>query len=110
MYSSLSISVLLVILVVEPTYQQYCQNFPTNPGPNNFPTLPSAYQARVEVNYATEKRSSDMRVFYNYGSRLASVEIKENNSIKKLIFSYDTDEIYSLTCKCFFKNFTIFKF
>jgi hypothetical protein len=80
----------------------YCLNFPTNPGPNNFPQLPDKYQAKVEVNFANEKRTSDMNIHFDSSKNRASIEIKEKNSIKKLIFNYETDEIYQLTCKYHF--------
>ena len=76
----------------------YCLNFPTNPGPNNFPQLPNKYQARVEVNFVNEKRTSDMNIHFDSSKSRASIEIKEKNSIKTLIFNYETDEIYQLTC------------
>ena len=37
----------------------YCLNFPTNPGPNNFPQLPNKYQARVEVNFGLNKSEDE---------------------------------------------------
>jgi hypothetical protein len=76
----------------------FCLNFPINPGPFNFPQLPNKYQARVEVNYVNEKRTSDMYIYYDSSKNRASIEIREKNTIKTLIFNYDTDEIYQLTC------------
>ncbi len=66
---------------------------------DNFPTIPSKYEARVEVNWQDEKRSTEMRVFFDSSVKRAAVEMKENNTITRLIFNYETDEIYKLTCK-----------
>jgi hypothetical protein len=95
-----NISLLLVIvamLFVEKS-EQFCSNFPIYPGPDGFPSLPLKYQARIEVNSVYEKRTSDLRVFYDFASNRAAIQIAEKNSFKKLIFNYDTNEIYSLTC------------
>ena len=43
-------------------------------------------------------------ISYNYDFKRAFIEIRDNNTINKLIFSFDTDEIYSITCINFIFN------
>ena len=40
-----------------------------------------------------------MDMSYNSKLQKAFIEIKENNQANKLIFNFDTDEIFSITCK-----------
>ena len=72
------------------------------------PSLPARYQTRVEVNLKEEQKSIEMMISYNYDYKRAFIEIRDNNTINKLIFSFDTDEIYSITCiKFIFNNYEL---
>lgn len=85
---------------------QVCSSYPYVSGPSPTPSIPSKYSARVEVNMKEDEKTMEMRAFYDYSKRKAAVEIKEDKIIKKLIFNYETDEIYVLTCK-FLLKFTV---
>jgi len=51
------------------------------------------------VNHVEEQRTTEMELSYNYNLRKAYLEMKRNNSANKLIFNFDTDEIFSIKCK-----------
>ncbi len=60
------------------------------------PTLSNVFQTRIEITYVTEKRSASTRLFYDYDSRRAAIEIIEKDSYMKLIFNYETDELFEI--------------
>ena len=51
-----------------------------------------------------EQKSQEMLIYYNYDYRKAALEIRDNNTITKHIFNFDTDEIFSITCKFYLKS------
>ena len=51
------------------------------------------------MNHVEEQRTTEMELSYNYNLRKAYLEMKRNNSANKLIFNFDTDEIFSIKCK-----------
>jgi hypothetical protein len=63
------------------------------------PALPSQYQTRVEIKMVEKKEAIEMQLFYDYNARRAAVEVKGENKYEKLIFNYETNEIYELKCK-----------
>jgi len=65
------------------------------------PIIPNIYRSRVEVNHVEEQRSTEMEISYNNNLRKAFIEMKRDNSATKLIYNFDTDEIYSIKCKKF---------
>lgn len=40
-----------------------------------------------------------MQAFYDLSKKKAALDLREDNIWKKLIFNYETNEIYSLICK-----------
>ena len=66
------------------------------PEPVKYPVLPDIFQTRVEISYITEKKSAFSFWHYDYSKRQACVEFKEDNSIRKNIFNYETDEVFFL--------------
>jgi hypothetical protein len=48
-----------------------------------------------------DKKSVEMRLFYDFDAKKAAIEMTERNRITKLIFNYDTNEIHELRCKLF---------
>jgi hypothetical protein len=78
---------------------EYCNEFPTQLGSDPIPELPKSYEVRVEANLELDGRTQELRLFYDYDQRRAAIELKEDNQYYKLIFNYETDEIYELNCK-----------
>ena len=52
----------------------------------------------MEVNQLEDDRTYEMRAFFDSSKRKAALEIRDNSISKKLIFNYETDEIFSMTC------------
>ena len=63
---------------------------------DSYPTIPSVFKTRVEINYVTEKKSATTQWFYDFDKRKAAIEIKEGNSIYNRIYSYETDEVFEM--------------
>ncbi len=61
--------------------------------------FPNKFQTKIEINYLSENRSANTEWFYDYDTRQAAIEIKENDQIKKYIFNYLTDELFLITGK-----------
>ena len=64
---------------------------------DQIPSIPPIYQARVEIN--EKDQNSEMIIYYDFQSRKAALEIKNNMKYEKIIFKYDTNEIFVLKCK-----------
>ncbi|CAF0710186.1 unnamed protein product [Brachionus calyciflorus] len=77
---------------------QVCTNsdYPYKPGPSPTPSIPNRYSTRVEVNQLEDDRTYEMRAFFDSSKKKAALEIREDGLFKKLIFNYETDEIYSM--------------
>ena len=73
------------------------------------PVLPSSYSARVEMNWQEAQSSKEMDMSYNNALNKAFIEFKENNQVNRLIFNFDTDEIFSIKCKLAFLNMQLYK-
>jgi hypothetical protein len=71
------------------------------------PALPSQYQVRVEIHMPEKQQSIEMQLFYDYNQRKAAVEVKGDNKFDKLIYNYETNEIFVLQCK-HIKTFLLF--
>ncbi|CAF0875761.1 unnamed protein product [Brachionus calyciflorus] len=74
-------------------------NLQPSSGPEPVPSIPSKFQVRVEVNTEGDLKMSEMRYYYDYDQRKAAIETRQNNMNTRLIFNYQTDEIYELTNK-----------
>lgn len=74
------------------------------------PNFPQKYSTRVEVNQLEDDTTYEMQAYYDYSKKRASLDFKENNIWKKLIFNYETDEIYLLICKILIKFFILSKY
>ncbi len=92
---------ILFSFIVSIVYCQndYCTEFPTQLGSDPIPELPKSFEVRVETNLDVDGRTQEMRLFYDYDQRKAAIELKEDNQFYKLIFNYETDEIFELNCK-----------
>lgn len=71
--------------------------------PGVAPSIPPKFQTRVEVNTEGDNKQIELRYFYDYDRRQAAIETRQNNMNTRLIFNYDTNEIYEL--KSLLKNF-----
>ena len=78
---------------------EYCTEFPIQLGSDPIPELPKSYEVRIETNLELDGRTQEMRLFYDFNQRKAAIELKEDNQYYKLIFNYETDEIFELNCK-----------
>lgn len=50
----------------------------------------------VEINIVNQNRSSNQRWYFDNSDRKAAIDIKQDNQISKLIFHYETDEVYQI--------------
>lgn len=82
------------LLIIHNAYSQ-CPLVPSQ-GPDPIPSIPKKFQTRVEINIENQNRMMEMRYFYDYEQRRAAIITRESNTDTKLIFNYDTDEIYEL--------------
>lgn len=73
-------------------------------GPDPVPSIPNRFQTRVEINTDGQNQMKEFRYFYDYDYRRAAIEMRESNFYTKLIFNYDTDEIYELKSTLTFFN------
>ena len=76
--------------------QYVCPTIPATMGPDPIPSIPTQYETRVEINIDNDQKTREMRLFYDYDLRKAAVIFKKDNKYEKLIFNYDTNEIYEL--------------
>lgn len=74
----------------------YCTSFSGPQSSDGNPVLPNRYSARVEMNLVEEQRSIEMDISYNNDLRKAFIEFKQDNLVNRLIFNFDTDEIFSI--------------
>ncbi|RMZ93756.1 EF-hand domain-containing D1 [Brachionus plicatilis] len=91
----IEVKLFLSLLIIQNVFGQ-CPLVPSQ-GSDPIPSIPSKFQTRVEVN--TESQMTEFRYFYNYDQRRAAIETRKSNNYQKLIFNYDTDEIYELNNK-----------
>lgn len=82
------------LLIIHNSYGQ-CPLVPSQ-GPDPIPLIPNKFQTRVEINIENQNRMTEMRYFYDFEQRKAAILTRESNTDTKLIFNYDTDEIYEL--------------
>lgn len=60
------------------------------------------------MNQLEDDKSYEMQAFYDYSKKKATLDLRENSVWKRLIFNYETDEIYLLTCKKFSSKLVLF--
>lgn len=61
--------------------------------------IPNVYRSKVELNHVEEQRTTEMEISFNNNLRKAYIETKRNNTAEKLIYNFETDEIFSIKCK-----------
>ena len=95
----IKVIVLLAILTTTATANtcDFVNTLPTcNTDTNTIPKLPLIFQTRIEINYLTENRSATTRWFYDREARKAAIEVVERGKMSKLIFNYETDELFEI--------------
>ena len=83
-----------LFLIVQNVHSQ-C-NIQPSISPGVAPSIPTKFQTRVEVNTEGDNKQFELRYYYDYDRRKAAIETRQNNMNIRLIFNYDTDEIYEL--------------
>lgn len=63
------------------------------------PVLPRTFQVNVEINLVNEKRTSSQKWYFDGPNRQAALDIRENDQINKLIFNYETNEVYEIVAQ-----------
>ena len=72
------------------------------------PALPKRFSTNIEINFINEKRTDDLKIFFDYDKAKCAIEYKENNQIIKHIYDYDTSEVYEIIgIALFVKSYTV---
>lgn len=65
--------------------------------PGSLPPLPDSYQVEVEANIIDKGYTAQATIYYSYSSNAATVVLFSQGTDKRYIFSYNTDEIFTVS-------------
>jgi len=94
----IKITLLLLVLLFQRLLLlngQEC-NFQNMPLVGTNPALPRTFEINVEINVVNENRTVNQKWMFDGPNRKAAIDITEKDTIRKLIFNYETNEVYEI--------------
>lgn len=67
--------------------------------PEEFPKLPPEFQTRIEVNYISQKRNSEVIIIYDSEDKRAEVSVREQDGTFRIVYYFDQDLVFRVRSK-----------
>lgn len=91
----IKITLLSIFLFKNFLNAQEC-NFQNMPIVGSNPVLSRIFEIHAEINIINENRTVNQKWLFDGPNRKAAIDIIEKDTIKKLIFNYETNEVYEI--------------